>query len=191
MRAPSWIFVVALLAIVGLGVYGYFTTPLPFGLNSVVRTPGGANAQPGTGAVTNPATVAPGARVAIGQPLPLGAVTVNVTSVQKGQDVTANGTRGPAGLFTLVAVSVQNGGRDPLPVDAASFRLLDERGRAYAVDVEASKSGSALARRRGPFEAAVPPGGRLDTVLAFETAADSGSLSLRVALGYGELEIAR
>jgi hypothetical protein len=37
----------------------------------------------------------------------------------------------------------------------------------------------------------VPPGARLITLLAFETPADVGDLTLRVALGYGELELPR
>ena len=41
MRAPAWFIALLILLIVGIGVYGYFTAPLPFGLNSVIRTPGG------------------------------------------------------------------------------------------------------------------------------------------------------
>jgi len=46
MRTPSWLIVLLLLVVVGVGIYGYFTTPLPFGLSSVIRTPGGAAYQP-------------------------------------------------------------------------------------------------------------------------------------------------
>ena len=38
MRAPLWLILLIVLAIVGLGVYGYFTTPLPLGLSSVIRS---------------------------------------------------------------------------------------------------------------------------------------------------------
>ena len=41
VRAPLWLILLLILAIVGLGVYAYFTTPLPFGLSSVIQTPGG------------------------------------------------------------------------------------------------------------------------------------------------------
>jgi hypothetical protein len=37
----------------------------------------------------------------------------------------------------------------------------------------------------------VPPGGRLATLLAFETAPDANALTLRVRLGYGEVELPR
>ena len=46
-------------------------------------------------------------------------------------------------------------------------------------------------RRRVIFEATVPPAGRVDTLLAFETAADANALTLRVSLGYGEVELPR
>jgi hypothetical protein len=37
----------------------------------------------------------------------------------------------------------------------------------------------------------VPPGGRISTLLAFETPVDIGALTLRVNLGYGEVELPR
>jgi hypothetical protein len=66
---------------------------------------------------------------------------------------------------------------------------MDDRGRAYAVDTEATRSANSFGRRRDVFDASVPPGTRAITFLAFETATDAGALSLRVTLGYGELEL--
>jgi hypothetical protein len=186
---PSWLIVAVILAIVGLGVYGYFTTPLPFGLSSVIRTPGGA-ASGGTPGQTA-AVVAPGARSGVGQPLVLGALTAQVQGVQRGVDLSANGARGPAGSFALVLLALQNGGTQPITPHAGDFSLADERGRVYAVDQEATRAAAQNSRRRVAFEATVPPGGRLDTALAFEVASDAGSLTLRVSLGYGELELGR
>src|SRR5260370_39487561 len=94
MRAPLWLILLIVLAIVGLGVYGYFTTPLPLGLSSVIRTPGGSN-------VPTPAStavgVSAGARTAAGPPLVLGATHVVVPTVQRHQDLSAGGPR-PAGF---------------------------------------------------------------------------------------------
>src|SRR5688500_14439425 len=109
MKAPTWAIVLLLLIIVGLGVYAYFTTPLPFGLSAVIRTPGGANVP---AAQTTPA-VAPGSRTAAGQPLVLGAANVIVAAVQRNQDLAGSG-RGPVGSFTLIAIELQNGGNEPL-----------------------------------------------------------------------------
>lgn len=190
MRTPTWLIVLLLLAILGLGVYGYFTTPLPFGLSGVIRTPGGSAAAP-SAATGSTVAMAPGARAEPGQALTLGAVRVAATEVQRRQDLTAGATRGPAGSFTVVQVEVQNGGRDPLALRPDDFRLFDERGRSYAVDVEASRAASQAARHRPPFEASVPPGGQAAMALAFETAADAGALTLRVGLGYGELQLPR
>src|SRR3982751_5606484 len=97
MRAPVWLIVLLLLLIVGLGVYGYFTTPLPLGLSSVIRTPGGANPSPQGAQVGVPA----GARTAAGHPLVLGAANVVIQGVQRNQDLSAGG-RGIAGSFTIV-----------------------------------------------------------------------------------------
>jgi hypothetical protein len=183
VRAPLWVIALILLLIVGLAVYGYFTTPLPFGLSSVIRTPAGAVAPaPATGA---------GTRTAAGQPLVLGALTVFVETVQRNQELFESGGRGPGGVFTVLHLGLQNAGAQPVTMQPADFRLADDRGRTYAVDVEATRMASQTVRRRSPFETSVPPGGRLETALAFETAADASSLSLRVTLGYGEVELAR
>jgi Domain of unknown function (DUF4352) len=185
MRAPLWLFVLLFLVIVGIGVYGYFTTPLPFGLSSVIRTPGGSNV-----ATTSTVGAPAGARTAAGQTLVLGSTNVVVQAVQRNQDL-SNGGRGPSGLFTLLQVEVQNGGSESLTPRASDFRLIDDRGRAYAVDRDATRQANTAAKHRDPFEATVPPGGRMTTVLAFETVNDTNPLSLRVTLGYGDIELPR
>lgn len=184
-RPPVWLLLLVLLAVVGLGVYGYFTAPLPLGLSSIIRTPGGGPTSGGTSGVT------PGTRTAAGQPLVLGATNVVVQAVQRSQDLSTGGRSGPAGSFTVVQVEIQNGGNEPLIPDMASFRLVDERGRLYAVDPDATRSVNTSTRHRYVFEATVPPGGSLVTLLAFETAPDANALTLRVALGYGEVELPR
>jgi Domain of unknown function (DUF4352) len=186
MRAPLWLLVLLFLVIVGIGVYGYFTTPLPFGLSSVIRTPGGSNAATTTSSAGGP----PGTRTAAGQTLILGSTNVVIQAVQRNQDL-SNGGRGPTGLFTLLQVELQNGGSESLSPRASDFRLIDDRGRAYAVDADATRQANAAAKHRDPFEATVPPGGRLTTVLAFETVNDTNPLSLRVTLGYGDIELPR
>ncbi|MCA1644333.1 MAG: DUF4352 domain-containing protein [Chloroflexi bacterium] len=188
MRAPLWLILLLVLAIIGLGVYGYFTTPLPLGLSALIRTPGGSNvaAPPPVAAGGVPA----GARIAAGQPLVLGATNVVVQTVQRNQDLSTGG-RGPAGVFTLVQIELQNSGSEPLTPQNADFRLVDDWGRVYAVDMEATRSVNASTRHRDVFDASVPPGGRLATLLAFETAADANALTLRVKLGYGEVELPR
>jgi len=188
MRAPLWVIVLLILAIIGIGVYGYFTTPLPFGLSAVIPTPGGGNT--GTPSATTPGAPA-GIRTAAGQPLVLGATNVVVQAVQRNQDLASSGRGGPAGSFTVVDVEVQHGGSQPLTPEMKDFRLVDDRGRVYAVDPEATRSVNASNRRRVIFEATVPPAGRVDTLLAFETAADANALTLRVSLGYGEVELPR
>jgi hypothetical protein len=187
MRAPLWLFVLIVLAIVGLAVYGYFTTPLPLGLSSVIRTPGGANAASASGPTVG---VPAGTRTAAGQPLVLGATNVVIQAVQRNQELSAGG-RGPVGMFTVVQIEVQNGSSEPLTPQTADFRLIDDRGRVYAVDAEATRSVNSSTKRRDIFDATVPPGGRLATLLAFETAADANALTLRVKLGYGEVELPR
>src|ERR1044071_9244461 len=130
MRAPLWLIVLLVLVIVGVGVYGYFTTPLPLGLNSVIRTPGGASAAP-TPVIGVPA----GTRTAAGQPLVLGSTNVVIQAVQRNQDLTNGGRNAaaPTGSFTVVQVELQNGGSEPVVPQAADFRLVDDRGRLYAV----------------------------------------------------------
>ena len=186
LRAPLWLIVVLLLAIVGLAIYGYFTTPLPFGLSSVIRTPGGNAGAPSGSSIGVPA----GTRTSAGQPLVLGATNVVIQSVQRNQDLSAGG-RGPTGAFTLVQMELQNSGSEPLTPQMGDFRLVDDRGRSYAVDPEATRSVNAANRHRFIFEATVPPGTRETTILAFETAPDANALTLRVRLGYGEVELPR
>jgi hypothetical protein len=174
------------LAIVGIGVYGFFTTPLPFGLSSVIRTPGGASVASSSAPVGVPA----GTRTAAGQPLVLGATNVVIQGIQRNQDLSAGG-RGPTGAFTLVTLELQNDGSEPLTPQTADFRLVDDRGRLYAIDLEATRAVNASTKHRVLFDTSVPPGGRTATVLAFETAPDANALTLRVRLGYGEVELPR
>jgi hypothetical protein len=189
MRAPVWLIALLVLVIVGIGVYGYFTTPLPFGLSSVIRTPGGANAPQPSAAGASPA------RTAAGQPLLLGALTVTVETVQRNQNLFGgggeSGNSSAGGPFTVVQIGMANGGNQSITMQPTDFRLVDDRGRSYAVDTEATRMATQAARRRSPFDATVPPGGRLETALAFETAPDATTLSLHVALGYGEVELPR
>jgi hypothetical protein len=187
MRAPLWLIVLTVLVIVGVGVYGYFTTPLPLGLSSMIRTPGGANTGGPSGA---PIGVPASMRTAAGQPLVLGATNVIVHSVQRNQDLSSGG-RGITGSFTVVQIEVQNEGSEPLGPQTSDFRLVDDRGRLYAVDLEATRSVNASTKHRVVFDASVPPGGRFATLLAFETPPDANALTLRVKLGYGEVELPR
>jgi hypothetical protein len=187
IRAPRSVLLLLVLAIVGLAVYGYFTTPLPFGLSSVIRTPGGSNVPT---PVTSSAGVPIGARTAAGQPLILGAANVVVQAIQRNQDLTT-ASRGPAGVFTVVQIEVQNGGTESLAPQMTDFRLVDDRGWLYAVDLEATRAVNISSKRRVIFDAPVPPGGRLATLLAFETAPDTNALTLRVKLGYGDVELPR
>jgi Domain of unknown function (DUF4352) len=184
-RAPQRVLVGGALLVVALLVYGYFTQPLPFGLSGVVHNPGAGVA------ATTGGPVATSARAGAGQPLTLGVVSVVVDGVQRNQNLATGQERGPAGAFTVVQLQVQNGGTEPVSLQASDFRLVDDRGRTYAVDVEATRAAAQAARRRYPFEATVPPGGRLPTTLAFEPAADAQNLALRASLGYGELDLPR
>jgi hypothetical protein len=187
IRAPLWLIGLLLLAAIFVGVYAYFTTPLPYGLGAYIKTPGAANV-PATPVATVTAATA-NARAAAGQPLLLGAASVAVQTVQRNQDLTARG--GPPGSFTVVDVTLQNAGAQPVMAEPADFRLVDDRGREYAVDAEASRAVNAAVRRRNLFDASVPPAGLLNTYLAFETPADSTATTLRVQLGYGEAELPR
>jgi hypothetical protein len=187
-RAPGSVLLLLLLVIVGLGVYGYFTTPLPFGLSSVIRTPGGANVAAQAGATSGAA--ASGARTSAGQPLVLGAASVVVQAIQRNQDLSTS-NRGPAGVFSVVQIEVQNAGTESLAPQVADFRLVDDRGWLYAVDLEATRAVNTATKHRVIFEAPVPPGARVITLLAFETGPDTNALSLRVRLGYGDVELPR
>jgi hypothetical protein len=170
-------------------VYAYFTTPLPLGLSGVIRTPGSASAPivpvatGGTGA---------SARAGAGQPLVLGAVSVSVQSVERNQDLTAaERGSGPPGVFTVLDVQLANAGAEPLMPSLSDFRLLDDQGRTYTVDAEATRAVNAFSRRRNVSDSGVPPGAAVATFLAFETTASTNPVALRVTLGYGELELPR
>src|SRR3989442_6502179 len=105
MRAPLWVIVLLILAIIGIGVYGYFTTPLPFGLSAVIPTPGGGNT--GTPSATTPGAPA-GIRTAAGQPLVLGATHVVVQAGQRHHEPASRRRSGAAGSVTLGGGEVQD-----------------------------------------------------------------------------------
>ena len=146
----------------------------------MVRTPGGEAAA----ALTPTALPSATGRTPAGQALVLGAASVTVQSVVRNQTL-------PMGTFTVVGITVQNFGSQPLTPQPSAFQLVDDRGRVYAVDPEATRSANSTGRHRVIFDASVPPTGALETLLAFETPADATTLTLRVSLGYGELELPR
>lgn len=185
IRAPFWFIGLLIVAAIGVGVYAYFTTPLPLGLSTVIHTPGGASVP--VAAQGTPGTTAP--RAPAGQPLALGAAAVSVQSVQRNQNLTTDNASAPPGLFTVLTLQIQNAGSEPLTPQPENFRLIDDRGRTYAVDVEATRAANSANHLRDIFESSVPPGGQVLTSLAFETAQDVTPVSLRVNLGYGELTL--
>ncbi len=184
IRAPLWLIGLLIIAALGVGVYAYYTTPLPYGLGELISTPGGGNV-PGGGVTTASGGTATG-RAPAGQTLQLGAASVTVTSIARNQDLTADGRGGPPGSFTLVDVQLANAGSEPLTPTISDFRLIDDQGRTYAVDAEATRSTNAFNHRRDVFDASVPPGGQVETYLAFETTAGTNPQTLRVVMGYGE-----
>jgi len=175
---------VLIVATIVVGVYAYLTAPLPYGLGELVSTPGGGRVSPTAGPTQTAAAAA--ARAPVGQPLVLGAASLMVTSIARNQDLTAGGRGGPPGSFTVVDLQLANAGSQPLTPAVGDFRLIDDRGRTYAVDTEATRSTNTFGHRRDLFQASVPPGGRLDTYLAFETTPDANPQTLRVLMGYGE-----
>jgi Domain of unknown function (DUF4352) len=186
IRAPLWFIGLLIIIAIGVGVYAYLTTPLPFGLSNVIRTPAGGAALP-----VSSSTPTVGARAGVGQPLALGAVGVSVVAIQHNQDLTTENHGGPPGLFTVVDLQVQNTGAEPITVQPANFRLVDDQGRVYAIDTEATRSENAFGHRRNIFDVSVPPGGATTTFLAFQTTPNTNPASLRVQLGYGELQLPR
>jgi uncharacterized protein DUF4352 len=188
IRAPLWFIGLLIVAAIAVGVYAYFTAPLPLGLSGVIRTPG--NPSTAVAPVAGGAGASP--RAGAGQALVLGAVSVSVQSVARNQDLTASERGGgPPGVFTVLDVQIQNAGVEPLMPTLSDFRLLDDQGRAYTVDAEATRATNAFAHRRNLVDVSVPPGGVVATFLAFETTATTNPVALRVTLGYGEVELAR
>ena len=186
VRAPLWFIGLLVVAAIIVGVYAYLTTPLPFGLSGVIRTPG-SSASP----ITAQPSGTPTGRAGAGTPLALGSATVAVQAIQRNQDLTTENRGGPPGVFTVVDLQLVNSGPEPLTPTATDFHLVDDQGRTYAVDTEATRSENAFGHRRNVFDASVPPGGVLSTFVAFQTTPTTNSSSLRVQLGFGELELPR
>jgi Domain of unknown function (DUF4352) len=186
IRAPLWLIGLLIVAAIVVGLYAYYTTPLPYGLGELIETPGGGNARAVSALPTAVPAATSTARAPAGQPLVLGAASVMVNSIARNQDLTAGGQGGPPGSFTVVDLQLANEGAEPLTPQAADFRLLDDRGRVYAVDAEATRTTNTFRHRRDVFAASVPPGARIQTYLAFEMTAEANPQTLRVAMGYGE-----
>ena len=187
IRAPLWFIGLLVVAAIIVGVYAYFTTPLPFGLSAVIRTPATGSTVP----IASQPNATPTGRATAGQPLVLGSASVVVQGVQRNQDLTTADRGGPPGAFTVVDLQLQNTGSEPLTPMPTDFRLVDDQGRTYAVDLDATRSENAYGHRRDVFDASVPPGGVFSTFVAFQTTADANAFALRVRLGYGELDLPR
>ncbi len=187
IRAPLWFIGLLIVAAILVGVYAYLTTPLPFGLSAVIATPGRGSTAP----VATQANATPAGRAAAGQPLTLGSTNIVVLAVQRNQDLTTADRGGPPGVFTVLDLQVQNAGSEPLTPMPTDFRLVDDQGRVYAVDAEATRSENVFGHRRDVFDASVPPGGVVSTFVAFQTTPSANASTLRVHLGYGELDLPR
>jgi hypothetical protein len=187
VRAPLWFIGLLVVAAIIVGVYAYLTTPLPFGLSGFIRTPASGSTSP----IAVQPNATPTGHAPAGAPLTLGSASVLVQAVQHNQDLTTEGRGGPPGLFTVVDVQLQNAGSEPLTPMPTDFRLVDDQGRVYSVDTEATRSENAFGHRRDLFDGSVPPGGALATFIAFQTTPTTNPATLRVQLGYGELDLPR
>lgn len=177
-----------MLLIIGLGVYGYFTTPLPFGLSSYIRTPGGAAGEPpGVPAATGPGGA--GARARLGQVLQLGDLQIEVGAIRSAQAVTPGAGETLPGSYTLLDVAARSTAPAPVALAESDFTLVDDAGRSYSLDAEATRAASAQAKLRSPVGQPLEPGEARTFVLAFQTPPDAKGFVLRVAIGYGEISL--
>jgi hypothetical protein len=120
-----------------------------------------------------------------GQPVSFGEWEYTVTDSRRGADVPGRTARGS---FLLVTLRARNNGREPQALKPADFGLVDESGRRFSPDEEATKA-AAGARKDDLFAGMVQPGLVAEGMLAFDIPGDLRGLALRINRGYVDVRL--
>ena len=184
MRTPPWLIFLILLAIVGLGRLWLLHYALAARALLGHSHPGGAVPRPGA------RHRRPGWPAHSGWPAARARRDQRRRPVDSAQPGHCRCRGRPPALHRRAARPAERRHRAARPsstISGSSTTAAD----VYAVDLEATRAVNVAAKRRVLFDASVPPGGDMTTLLAFETPSDTGALTLRVGLGYGEVELPR
>jgi len=183
-RPIIWLFF--LVVLIGLSLWGYFTSALPAPLPAWHRATSVATPSP-LGASTPGAQALQAQR---GRPFTFGNGLYSVEKTDRVAELKQGGTSLTAsGSFFLVFLSVTNQGQEPLSFSPSDFSLHDQQGRKFTVHSEATKLASLTNQKSDLFSEALQPGLGRETVLVFDVPKESTGLSLRLSNGYLDVSL--
>ena len=172
-----WVFLV--VALIVLVAAAYFTGNIPF-LNQQSNAP--ATPSPVIGGQLGSAS--------LGRAVGYGDWGYLVSSVEHLDKITNDSkVLVPGGSYAVVHLTVTNNGKEPRSLSAADFALVDDQGRRYSVESDATSMDSAALGLPNLLSVAVQPGLSKNSVIVFDVPKDARGLTLRLYQGYLDVNL--
>lgn len=180
MKFSSWMLLISGLAIIGVAIWGYYTSSFPAPLPARNRAVQAVKTTPATG-------VTP-VQPQVNKAFAFGDIEYTISNVEHSTSVSKPGASiTTTGSFVRVSINVENLGERPVVLQAGDFALVDSQGRYYSVHQAATTAaaGDSVAF----FSEALQPGLIHAGVIVFEVPKDTGGLTLRLLNGYAEVDL--
>ena len=180
MKFSSWMLLISGLAIVGVAIWGYYTSSFPAPLPARNRAVQESK--------TTPASEATPVQPQMDRAFVFGDVEYTVSKVERSATVSKPGVSITAmGSFVQISFTVKNLGDAPVVLPAADFALYDSQGRGYSVHQAATAA--AAEEPVAFFSEALQPGLTRTGVIVFEVPENASGLRLRLLNGYTEVDL--
>ncbi|MDP2919982.1 MAG: DUF4352 domain-containing protein [Dehalococcoidia bacterium] len=169
------------IAIVGLTIYGYFTSSLPAPFPARNRAP--AETMPSSATNQLP-------QVQADRPFTYGSVLYSLGDTSRAEEVRGSGVSHKAGgVFLLINLTLTNQGKEPVILEPSDFTLIDGQGREFSIHQSASRTAAVVNAKADIFSEALQPGIPVNGVLVFDVPKQATGLVLRISKGYLDVKL--
>jgi hypothetical protein len=171
------------VAIVGVFLWGYFTAQLPPPLPAYHPKTTSTDTPTQTQTTTTPAYQA-------NHPFNYGTAQYSIIKIETATELKSGTlTASTSGSFVLVFLSVLDQGMNPLSLAPSDFTLIDNKGRTYTLNQEATNIACLLNDKKNILSESLQPGLSRDGVLAFDVPEAAAGFTLRLSNGYVEVAL--
>jgi hypothetical protein len=177
MRLSSKIMILLAIAIVIVFLWGYFTNDLPAPLPSF--KPRTTTTTPTTTSTTTTS------EFQLNKPFTFGSAQYTITKIELATELqSGTATTSTTGSYILVFLTVTNEGIVPLSLNPADFTLLDNKGRTFTLNQEATRIAALSNKKSNILTESLQPGLRQEGIIAFEVPDNTSGFVLRLSNGY-------
>ena len=178
MRLSSKIMIFLAVAIIAVFVWGYFTNDLPAPLPSF--KPRTTTTIP---VATTTTTTA--AEFQLNKPFTFGSAQYTITKIDLINELkSGTTTTTTTGSYVLVFLAVLDEGMTPLTLNPSDFTLIDNKGRIFTLNQEATRIASVSNGKGNLLTESLQPGLSKEGVLTFDVPKDASGFSMRLSNGY-------